>query len=59
MEVIPFSVTGLRLLGLGALRLTSGVGLCNALVFICIFLEVVPHLLRAPQESWVICIVSK
>lgn len=45
MKVIPFSVTGLRLLyvlflalGLGALRLTTGVGLCNALVFICIFL---------------------
>lgn len=45
MDVIPFSVTGLRLLhivflslGLGALRLTTGVGLWNALVFICIFL---------------------
>lgn len=45
MEEISFSVTDLRLLhvvflalGLGALRLTSDVGLCNALVFICIFL---------------------
>lgn len=44
MEVISFSVTDLRLLhvlflalGLVALRLTTIVGLCNALVFICIF----------------------